>query len=922
MSDFIPGGPEIPAPPFEIPTPDLPTANFTDIGAQIGEGLKKGGLFDSVLQNLLDGIAAIVAKVLAALLSLLLDVVARILQYVFQVLEGAQGGMDRLAATIVGGVTGISVSAGQFSSPVDRGARESIATSMVTTLQTAMAAGQGAGADGGLQPSSQGAETFLKFTTHMAIEGWLLGMVADAISVHEFEKVSELKEDLERALGLSRLARRAFAAPMKILVEDPYTWKLHQTYRPAIPSESVLVREYLRNPDQRATLDKYAGYLGHSPANVDALINFYRAHLSPGDIETLRLHGQLDDNTATAQLKALGYDDATAASVQIALAAGRHDTWARLLVQEALNGLTTRQITPADFDQYLNNSGLPADEKSILTLYANLKLQFATRRFTISEGEQLVKKGLWSLDQFRTLALELGYTDQDETVLELLLLGEIKDAADATAKKKATAEAKAAAAQAKAEAAKQKAANATAAAEAKGVSVAKFETLVEDGLKTIDQYQTFLAGKGIAADNIDAMTGVLQGKLSKAAAAAAAQPGLVAGAKAKNLDLAQLQTAALDGVITVDEFQSKLQEIGFKPEDIALLASVLNDKLAAAKVKADTKAAALAKARSKRVDLAQEQRGVRLGLVTIAQYSAFLDQLGFAADDRDLLVGEMQAQLTADQQARQTKASVQVALQQKGLSLTQLDQAVRAGVATIDDYRAALAKAGYNVQAQDQLVSLLQLRMQTDQQVLAAKGKAAALLGQVGVSLADLERAVKLGVVPITVYSDQLAKSGVSSDNAKLLTLSLAAQVKATKVANNTKAAVSKQLSAAGLSLTTLEKDVLAGRLTSAQLGGVLAGAGISSADQQTILSLIDDEVANQKALADLEGKATAAAATKGLSLTQEQEAVKQGVKTIDDYQTFVTALNFAPADVATLVATLAAKLKLTAPAPITPTGP
>ncbi len=919
MNPFEPSGPQIPAAPIEIPTPDIPAANFTDIGTQISTGVAKGGLLDQWAQKLLDILAQVVGIVVAALVGLVEWIIAKLLTIVIRSLASNESATNEIAAIVVAGMTGTPVNASQFANATDRSSRESVAVNLINTIQSALATGQGGGGGGELRPSKEGAEAFLKLTSHMAIEGWLIGWLSDAFSVHELEHLGDLKDTLERALGLGRLARRALAPPMKILVEDPYTWLLNTAYRPTLPATELLVRQYLRGILSREELDKYMGYHGYGAANVEALINISKAHLSPGDIEILKLHGAIDERAAIAMLKAQGHDDATAASLLLALSSTRHDAWARLLVQDALRGVETRQLTLADFDEYVKNSGLPADEQQILELHSRLRLQLSRKRFSISEGETLVKKGLWSLDQFRELATELGYTSSDETDLELLVLTEIKDAADAAAKKLTTAKAKADAAAAKTAALKAKAALAAAAAEAKGVGVAKFEGLVVDGLKTIAEYRTFLAGKAIAADNITALVAALQDKLDKAAAAALAHPGLAAGAKAKNVDLAQLEAAVKSGVIMISEFQTRAQEIGFTPEDVQLLSSVLSDQQAAAQVKAQAKADAVAKAKAKGVDLAQEQRGVRLGLVTIDAYSAKLDKLGFAPEDRDLLIAEMNAQLAADAAARATKVSVTAGLKQKGLSLAQLEQSVRAGISTIDEYRAALAKAGYDAAAQDALVSLLQLRMEQDKQTLAAKGHAASLVAQQGLSLPDIERAVKLGIVPVTVYTDALSKAGVVSDDAQILTLSLAAQVKATKSAQAVFTAAAKQLKLVGLDLTKLEQDVLAARLTVEQLQGILGGASVSEADQATIVQLVKDELSNAQHVATLEGSVATSAAAKGLNLAQEEAAVRAGVKTLDDFRAFVAALNYSRADVETLVGTLAAKLKTPPPAPAVP---
>jgi hypothetical protein len=916
VNPFTPGGPEIPPAPFEVPVPDIPAADFVQIGKQAAEGMAKGGLLDQWADKLLKLLSDAVGIIVAGLLGLVDMIVIKILQYVFKGFALNESGMDELAATVISGMTGVPASASNFSDARNRQGRAPIAGGLVDILTAALSEGAAADPDGGMQPGKQGAEKFLGLVAHMAIEGWMFGFVAELESLNFLSEIGDLKDTLEQSMGLGRLSRRALAAPMKVLVEDPYTALLNQSFRPTVPSVEILVRQYLRGFIDRTVLDKLGGKLGYSNAGIEALINFNRAHLSPGDIETLRLHGNISDGVATDMLKAQGYDDATANSLQVALGQGRHDAWARTLVSEALAALVTRHIDIDQFQSYLEASGLPDDERRIIAVVANLKVLTSRKRFTLAEGETLVKKGLWSLDQFSSLATELGYTSQDETDLELMLLVDIKDAADAATKKAAATKAKADAAAARTAALKAKAAAAAAAAEAKGLSLARFETLVTDGLRSVADYKVFLAGKGIAADNITALVTALQDKLDKAAAAALARPGLAAGAKAKNLDLAQLEAGVKSGVIALPEFETRLEGIGFTPEDVQLLSAVLSDQLGTAKVKADAKAAAAAKAKSKGVDLAQEQRGVRLGLLTVDQYSAKLDSLGFAPADRDLLVGEINAQLAADAAAKATKAGVAGGLKQKGLSLAQLEQSVRAGLSTVDQYRAALATAGYDAGAQDQLVSLLQLRIEQDQQTLAAHGHAAALVGQVGLSLTDLERAVKLGVVDVTVYTDALSKAGVSADDAQILTLSLAAQVKATKGAQVAFKAAEQTLKLGGLSLTKLEQDVLAGRTTPEQFGAILAGASVPAADAAAVVKLVTDELANLKHVDALTGAVAASAAAKGLSLAQEEAAVRAGVKSLDDFRAFVTRLNYSAGDVETLVGTLAAKLKAPAPAP------
>lgn len=911
MTPFEPGGPDIPAAPFEVPQPDIPTADFVEIGKQVAKGATNFGLWNSFFETFRKFLAEAVGIVLAAIVGLIEWVIAKLLALLLRAIVSNEAGTNEIASLVVGAMTGHNYAASAFSNATDSSGRDVVGKDLINDIQAAMAKGVAASSDTGISASKAGADAFLQITSHIAVEGWLIGWLADAFTVHELEKLGDLKDGLERALGLGRLARRALSAPMKILVEDPYTYLLNSQYRPTLPSTELLVRQYIRGIIDRPRLDKLMGYHGYANDGVEALINFNRAHLSAAQIVDLLLHGQIEGDTATKLLAAQGYDDATQTLLVVAEENSRLDTWDKQLLAEMFTALRDRQISEAEVQDAIDRTHLPAIEKAKLTQILHIRAGLTRKRFTLSEAETLVKKGIWSLDKFRELATQLGYTSEDETDLELLTLLAVKDAADAAAKRQTIADQKAKAAKAKAEALAAKAKAAAAAAEAKGVSVARFETLVTDGLKTIAEYRQFLTGKGIAADNITALVSELQGKLDKTAAAEAARPTLAAGAKARNVDLGQLEAAVKAGAIPLPAFTARLTQIGFTEEDAQLLTDVLANQLQAADTKAAAKADAAAKAKARKVDLAQLNRGVRIGLVTVQEYAARLDELGFSPADRDLLVAEIEKQLESDQAAAALKSSVAGALKTKGLNLAQLEAAVRAGLNTVEDYRAALAKQGYDAAAQDSLVSLLKLRMEQDAETAATKGRAAAELGKAGLSLVDIERAVKLGVVPITVYSDALKASGLAAADQQVLLASLAAQLKTTRTARAVVAQVSEQLKLVGLGLAKLEQDVLDGRLNIEQFKGLLQGANVAAADVDTIVGLVREELANAEHVAQLEGQVSSTAAAKGLNLAQEKAAVLAGVKTLADYQAFVEGLGYRSADVQTLVGTLAEKLRI-----------
>jgi hypothetical protein len=780
MNPFEPGGGEIPPAPVDVPIPDFPAANFSTIAAQKRQGEISSGFWGWLFDLVRQWIPKWIATIVGGLLGLVGWVVAWIMNLIAQTFQASEFGTDAIAAAMLAGMTGQPMPTSAFTSFNNTAARESIHAAVYNALINTLKQGATPDPINGLTPTDAGAKAFMEFTTRMGVEGWLAGALIEALGGERFEQFAELKDILERSLGLGRLARRVLAAPTKIFVEDPYTELLNQQYHPTKLAAAEYVREYLRgilNPsDLQARMDR----LGHSPANTQAIINLTRVHLSPEDIFTRLLHGEITNDDATNQLTALGYDQATAATWLHVQQIKRTDAWLARVVEEALVALEKRAIDRPGFNTVLSNSGLPQAEKDIIGQIADYKVALSQKFFSLAQAETLVKKGLWTMDQLEALATREGFSPDDETTLELLTLGELTDAAATAAAKKTAADNKAKKAAATAAALEAKAKIATQIAEAKGVSIAKYETLVKDGLKTIQEYQAFLVGKGLAPDNVAALTTVLQAAIDKTNNTTGALPALSAAAKAKNLNLSQLAKAVLGGHITLDEYTTRITQAGFDEADVQILVELLQDQISTAATKAATKTAAGATLKAKNISLSAEQHGVRLGLVTLDQYQAWLTGHGFDEADVALLAAEMQNQLAADAAARVLRGQVASQGTAKGLSLAQVEKLVRAGVKPISDYTAALAAAGYDSDAQASLVALLQLIMQQDQESLAAHGRAAALLAQVGLSLTEIEAAVKKGVEPMTAYTDQLAKAGVSPSDANILALTLAASVKST----------------------------------------------------------------------------------------------------------------------------------------------
>lgn len=963
MNPFEPTGPEIPPAPIDVPTPNLPPADFTTIGSMFASGWAAVQNVGQAASNLLALIAQIVGVIVTALLKFVESIVAWLLTLMFKVWNNAEAGTDQISAAAVGGIFNVPVSPSAFQSVGDTSQRQALAGTLVGTITSALGAGFTGSGAGPITPSSAGANKFMQTALNMSIEGWLQGWLAEAFSLGVLQDFGDLKDILEKSLGIGRMAHQVMRPPIKIFVQDPFTKLLNSTYYPTPLSSGVAIKEYIRGAIDLPTLTTILGYEGIPQQNISALINDARPHLGVGQLVDLVNAGQMDQPTAIQELQNAGYDNTTATWAIAAEQSARLAAAAKQYIAAAQKAMVARKLDVASFNNLVDaftvgglaggppglattftSQNIPiytTDEAAFVKATAYIERSAGQQLIPLGEAQKMFNVGLIGIAEFGQLLTLHGYTNGEGSIdqwnadvdaaidvnlgtpwinwWELLATATEINAVSAAAAKATAAKAKATAAANKLIAAQQKAAALVADEEAKGVSIAKYETLVLDGLKTIPQYQAFLAEKGLAADNVAAFTTILQGKLDAQTGATTATGLVVGSSKAKGLSLAQLEAAVKAGFMTIADFQTELVALGYTPDAAQVVAEVLQNSITAAQLKASTSASAAAALGERKVSLAQEENAVLLGLQTIDQYQAMLKANGFDIADQEILVSVLQAKLATAQAAAAKKAATSGAPGTRPLSLGEIEKLVRAGIQTPADYQAALTAAGYNDADTADQMQLLQLLLTHDQQVAAATGRSSALLTAGGLSLSQIRTAVKLGVVPISTYDTALTNAGVSASDAAVLHASLAAQLAATASTAAAAKRVNALLAASGQTVNSLESQVLSGALTIPAFSAALTAAGVAGTDVAALTAQVTDMQANNVAASGLVAGVAAAAAAKKLNLAQFEAAVKAGVQTIDQLQAFVEGLGYDSTDVAILIATEADKLGLTAPTPPAP---
>jgi hypothetical protein len=912
------------------PEPATPPPNFEDIGASIWAGVAKTAGPGGWLNGLYEILVRVVTFVVGFLLGILVRVFAYVIELIDKTLDVASDSFGNLIAATFKSLFGVEVSPASVNTRLGGPDRAAIAQQLGKTITNTLFSGATAIAGGGILPSDVAANNYLAVVMNMEINGWIESWFTDGLSGHILEKYGDLKDGISHVLGLGRMSRQVFAAPIKILVHDPYTALLNAKYRPKPPQEQTVIEAFFRSDIDSGQVSDILSKQGYTEQEISWAIARHYKFLPLADVDYLLARQTWTDADAKQYLAGQGYATNSQDAIVAVLNDKRTFKYRAQMVQVAETAYVEGNMDLTTFQQIVSTLNLTQEETTWISNVATLKRSVKVTHLSLGQIEQGIKDGILSFTDLQTWAVRVNMPEDELAWLELMIQFQANKQTATAAAKAAAAKAKATAAQAKAAAAAAKAAAAQAQAADKGVTVAQAETLVTDGLWTFDQLTAFLTAKGYGGDAIDAIVSLLHTKLAKTAAGATTKAAAASSLGAKGLSLAETEKAVVAGVLSIGNLQAWLTTHGFDVADTQTIVELTQDAIDAAKVKAAAKAAAVAKAADKQISLPELERAARLGLTTIDAYNTALKSAGFDAISIALLDGILNQQIAADKATAATRASKASAGTSKGVTLAQLEQEVIEGIRPIGDFTTELVTLGYSPADQTDLTELLQARV--DQAQATARKRVAAgqqLLAQ-GVSLKELETAVKLGVAPIATYTQLLQASGHTADAVQLLTNSLLAQVakvKKTQVAAN---GAGTALAAKGISLPQLEAAIIAGLEPIASYTNTLRAGGYSSADAGTLTELLQLKVDHAAAVAATHADAEGVATQRGISLASEEAGVIAGVLAMNDYDALLIKLGFDSFDRSVLeqllqakVDAAAAKAKKTSPPPAggTPAG-
>lgn len=906
MGDLFAPPPGYPVPPPEL---DTPPPNFADAGKNFAIGVAASGVSTGWWAQLAKVFKDVFSFIVGWTLAILGNVLAFIVGNLTAADAIASQAYGELIAREVESLFGLNYNSAALQGIANSKGRADLGSQVANVILTSIFSPTSAASGSGVEPSDAAAKKYLGTVMTMELEGWIHSWVLDALSVHELEKFGDLKDGISSVLGLGRMSRQVFAAPLKVFVHDPYQALLNDRYRPTPLPHTSAIRQFYRGELSRDDLERILGREGWSTKYIDYLISEHQKYLSDADVDYLVSRGAWNSDQGSKYLQEQGWDAATAQRRLAIMADKRVDHFRREIITAGEAAFVRGDIPATQFQTIVQNSGLSDDEQTWTIRAAGVKRELHITNLSRSDIQTMILKGVLNFTDLQAWAVRNNMPIDQERFLELLLAEEGGEKTAAAKAKAEAAAAKAAAQQLKAQAAIAKAAQAKAQAADKGISVSQAETLVVDGLWTFDHLTTFLTARNYGPDAIAAITDLLHARITKAAAHGTTATGIRATAAAKGLPLGQLEKAAVEGILTLAEFQAALAPHGFTAEETQVLVELTQHAREVQAVKDQAAADRAAKAGHHEASLAEIERAARLGITPADNYTLALQNAGFNAASVALLRGILDSQIAADRKAAATRTGAVAAGNFKGVSLPQLEQEVVAGIRTLDDYTAALLKLGYSAGDVADLAALLKLRIQHAHTVADKSVAAGEALAQRSLSLTDIERSVKLGILTIDDYKAALKAADFDPHTIDILAHALTQQVaNASKAGVTTTGAVTKA-KAKSISLSEFQRAVLEGVRTIGDYSNLLTGLGYSAADVTTMVHLQQLKLDHAAAAARKHADAVGLATDRGISLADEERAVLSGDKTMANYDALLKALGFDAIDRSTLDKLLAAKI-------------
>lgn len=549
------------------------------------------------------------------------------------------------------------------------------------------------------------AQRFLGFLMAFSVRAGNAAVISEAASLTLIKNFREYGEELAQNLGLGRLARRALAPLMQVLVADPLTKSLNWKYRPKDLSEAQIVKAYMRGKMTPDVMTQLLGRLGYSDKAIAELIA-EQVYVFPFDtIRHMWKWQELDRQGVMDRLTLHGVTAADAGLLPVDWDHAEQDAWVTKFADQVIELGGAKWLDVDAYKKLINDLPLLDSEKTWALKIIGLVRESKYTRLTKTEIESAFLKGVIDLDRYRAWLDEEHFSDDDKKVLEYLLLlqqqaevDKAKAAADA-----AKAKADAAAAKAADDARKRAALGAGSSGEV--LPFADWEYAYVHGHITDAEFRTFLENFGYAGKPLELEYQQTKDKRDAFVEQQKRAEELGKNATGKTLDLAQVEQAYIHGILAESDLVARLTTYGYSEADALVL--LADEKLKKAAYDAQQAKAAEAAAKAAKSKLTENQvvDAYAGGLITGTDLVQWLKDAGFSDAEITVLHGLAdERKAAADAAAKAAEAKRNAAPKPKA-SLAEMLKAYVAHIVSEQELLDYLKNSGYTAEDIDVILT-------------------------------------------------------------------------------------------------------------------------------------------------------------------------------------------------------------------------
>lgn len=470
--------------------PDVKPPDFKAIGKELTLGQDEGGWFIQVADAVTGGIRNGAVWVLGFLLRSVSEIAAFLVE--INILAEQQGDVRfaRLASLAVSDLFGTSVTPETFSQRTGPAGRDAASAAVGTQILDGLFGQYRVPNPPPLAPGDAGAAAYLGTVINLALEGWYKGVIVEALTVGVSSQFGDLDNIIARTLGFGRLSRMVLGPSIRTLVQLPVEWQINKAMRPRLLSGAEASRQFLRGRLTREQLDEELARLGYSTERIEAVVNNQRRFMSLEDVGFLLRNRMWDRPTLIKALRDQGYEAAFAEGIATTEEQKRLESIKNQLIGSATRARREGWISNAMLRSTLTSLDVPAEEADLQAIVAATQFEMPRRTLGLAQMRQAVLRGIRTFNDFRDLTDRMGYPDEDQVTLELLLLTDIRDRGEADQRRRRI----------EAERAARRLEREREEAEGKGLTLAQIQRAVRIGVASLADFRVWLEGSGLSAN--------------------------------------------------------------------------------------------------------------------------------------------------------------------------------------------------------------------------------------------------------------------------------------------------------------------------------------------------------------------------------------------------------------------------------------